>query len=253
MKVVHFVTLMAATLILMVSMPVYASQMDERIESSARESHVFKTYLKHDDIRIQSRDGAVTLTGYVSKESHRTLAGDTVAGLPGVISVENRLHIKSRESTMSSSDLLISDKVQSTLMFHRSVNSEMTRIEVKDGVVTLRGTATSQAQKDLTSEYARDIEGVNDVINKMIVSNATNNSLPSTIVEYMDDVSINSQVNMALLFHRSTSFLHTMSSTKNGVVTLTGRAKNSAEIDLVTKLVSDIHGVRSVNNQMSIR
>ncbi len=254
MKVVYFATLLVATLaLLVVSMPVYASQTDERIESSARESHVFKTYLKHDDIRIQSRDGAVTLTGHVSEESHRTLAMETVAGLPGVISVDNRLNVKGGESTMTHSDLLIRDKVQSTLMLHRSVNAEMTRVEVRDGNVTLLGTATSQAQKDLTSEYARDIEGVNDVKNEMIISNSGDSSFPSSVGEYVDDVSINSQVNMALLFHRSTSFLHTMASTKGGVVTLTGTARNAAEIDLVSKLVSDIHGVRSVNNQMIIR
>ena len=90
-----------------------------------------------------------------------------MAGLPGVTSVDNRLNVKGRESAMTHSDLLIRDKVQSTLMFHRSVNAEMTRIDVKDGVVTLRGTAANQAQKDLTSEYARDVEGVNDVNNEI--------------------------------------------------------------------------------------
>lgn len=254
MKLAHFKTLIAAALaLLVVSMPVYASETDERIESSARESHVFKTYLKHDDIRIQSQDGEVILTGYVSEESHRILARETVAGLPGVISVDNRLNVKDRESSMTRSDLLIRDKVQSTLMFHRNVNAEMTWIDVKDGVVTLRGTATSLAQKDLTSEYARDIEGVIDVNNEMIISSSGDNTFPASVGGYVDDVSINSQVNMMLLFHRSTSFLHTMASTKGGVVTLTGSARNAAEIDLVTKLVSDIHGVRGVNNQMIIR
>ena len=49
---------------------------------------------------------------------------------------------------------------------------------------------------------------------------------------------------MALLFHRSTSALHTKVRTKLGVVTLGGKARNAAEKDLVTKLVKDIHGVK---------
>jgi osmotically-inducible protein OsmY len=52
--------------------------------------------------------------------------------------------------------------------------------------------------------------------------------------------------------HRSTSALHTTVSTSDGVVTLSGIAKNDAEKSLVTKLVTDIKGVNSVNNNMTI-
>jgi len=37
-----------------------------------------------------------------------------------------------------------------------------------------------------------------------------------------------------------------------GVVTLGGKAKNAAERDLATKLISDVHGVKSVVNTMAI-
>jgi hyperosmotically inducible protein len=57
---------------------------------------------------------------------------------------------------------------------------------------------------------------------------------------------------MALLFHRSTSALHTKVETKHGVVTLSGKAKNAAEKDLVSKLITDVKGVKSVKNQMTI-
>jgi hypothetical protein len=39
--------------------------------------------------------------------------------------------------------------------------------------------------------------------------------------------------------------------TKEGVVTLAGKAKNAAEKDLATKLVSDVHGVKKVVNNMT--
>ncbi len=85
MKAIYSIFLMvAAVALLALSVPVHASKMDDRIESSAKKSYVFKTYLKGDDIKIQSRDGVVTLTGTVSEESHKSLAQETVAGLPGV-------------------------------------------------------------------------------------------------------------------------------------------------------------------------
>ena len=90
------VLMMSVVALIVTSMPVYASEMDDRIELSARKSHVFKTYLHGDDIKIQSKNGDVTLTGTVSEESHKLLAHETVAGLPGVKSVDNRLELKVR-------------------------------------------------------------------------------------------------------------------------------------------------------------
>ena len=40
--------------------------------------------------------------------------------------------------------------------------------------------------------------------------------------------------------------------TKHGVVTLSGKAGNAAEKDLASKVVSDVHGVKSVKNRMTI-
>ncbi len=57
---------------------------------------------------------------------------------------------------------------------------------------------------------------------------------------------------MALLFHKSTSAIHTKVQTRYGVVTVSGAADNAAEIQLVTKLAEDINGVKSVRNEMTI-
>ena len=85
MKAKYSVSLIVAVICLLaISISVYASKLDDRIESSARNSHVFKTYLKSDDIKIKSKDGVVTLTGTVSEESHKSLAQETVANLSGV-------------------------------------------------------------------------------------------------------------------------------------------------------------------------
>ncbi len=53
--------------------------------------------------------------------------------------------------------------------------------------------------------------------------------------------------------HRATSAIHTGVTTTDGVVTLTGVAKNDAEKSLVTKLATDINGVTSVINNMTIK
>jgi osmotically-inducible protein OsmY len=251
MKAMVRVALMVASVALLaISMPVRASEMDDRIESSARDSYVFKTYLKGDDIKIQSKDGAVTLTGVVSEESRRGLAKETVAGLPGVKSVDNRLEVKGASPTPNS-DAWLGEKVKATLLFHRNVSASTTEVDVKDGIVTLRGDAASQAQKELTTEYAKDVEGVKDVNNDMTVSKTSEMTM-ARVIGKIDDASITAQIKMTLLFHRSTSALNTKVETNDGVVTMYGKASNAAEKDLVTKLVNDINGVKSVNNRMTI-
>lgn len=243
------VMMVAAVALLALSMPVYASRMDNRIESAARQSYVFKTFLKGDDIKIESNDGAVTLTGTVADNFNKSLAKETLASLPGVKSVDNRLEIKGTPPP-TNSDALLRDKVKYALLFHRSVNVGTTDVNVKDGIVTLRGEAANQAQKNLTAEYARDVEGVKDVNNEMTIGKAPKKK--QTTGSKIDDASITAQVKMTLLYHRSTSALNTSVTTKRGVVTLSGKAKNAAEKDLATKFAIDVNGVKSVKNRMTI-
>ena len=238
-----------SALALILSLPVQASEMDRRIESSARQSYVFKSFLQHDDIKIASRDGIVTLTGIAADDFNKSLAQETVAGLPGVMGVDNRLDIKGAPPT-ANSDAWIASKVKATLVFHGSVSADTTEVDVKNGIVTLRGDAASGAQKELTTEYALDVEGVKEVRNEMTVARTAKNK--KTVGQKFDDASITAQVKMALLYHRSTSALGTKVETNDGVVTLYGKAGNAAEKDLATKFASYIHGVASVKNRMTI-
>jgi hyperosmotically inducible periplasmic protein len=242
--------IMAAGTILVTSTSLRASDTDSRIESSAAKSYVFKTYLKDDSIKTESKDGVVTLTGTVAKASDKSLAQDTVASLPGVISVDNQLQVSGAQPA-EHSDAWISMKVKFALLFHRNVSATGTTVSTKDGIVTLTGQASSLAQKELTTEYAKDVDNVKEVNNDMTIA-LTSTTPDATIGDKIDDASITAQVKSSLLSHRSTSALHTTVSTTDGVVTLSGIAKNDAEKSLVTKLATDINGVTSVINNMTI-
>jgi len=243
--------LVAAGALLLGASALRASDMDDRIESSAKKSYVFKHYLTGDSIKTESKDGAVTLTGTVSEDSHIGLARDTVEGLPGVKSVDNQLTVKGGPPP-EHSDTWVSLKVKSALLFHRNVRATKTDVNVADGVVSLSGEASSLAQKELTTEYAKDVEGVKEVKNNMTIAK-TPAKPEETVGEKIDDASITAQVKGALMSHRSTSALKTKVETADGVVTLSGIAKNAAEKSLVTKLVTDINGVITVVNNMTIQ
>ena len=236
-----------------------ASDMDDRIESSAAKSYVFKTYLKDDRIKTEAKNGVVTLTGTVAVDAHKSLAEDTVASLPGVNHVDNQLTVTG-DQPAEHSDRWISLKVKTALLFHRYVSATGTTVSVKDGIVTLQGEATSLAQKELTAEYAKDVDNVISVKNDMTVagSSATDKTADKaktsagSASEKIDDASITAQVKAALFSHHSTSALHTGVATADGVVTLTGVAKNDAEKSLVSKLANDVTGVTDVINKMTV-
>jgi osmotically-inducible protein OsmY len=251
MKTMFPLTLAAVvSTMLITSAPLRAADTDSRIESSAAKSYTFKTTLKDDSIKTDSKNGVVTLTGTVAEASHKSLAENTVASLPGVVRVDNQL-VVSGEQPAEHSDAWITTKVKTALLFHRNVSATGTTVYTKDGVVTLQGVASSMAQKELTTEYARDIDNVIQVNNEMTIAN-TPATADATAGDKVDDASITAEVKSSLFSHRSTSAMHTGVTTTDGVVTLTGVAKNDAEKSLVTKLATDINGVTSVINNMTV-
>lgn len=233
---------LAAAVLLVNIIPVFASELDTRIESSFKNTYVYKAYLKDERITIVSKDGAVILSGEVLDESHKPMAQDTVEALPGVKSVKNTIVVK-----IDKSDTWLKMKVQTAFVFHSNVNASNTEVSVKDGIVTLRGKAQSPAQKELTAEYTKDVEGVKGVVNEMTLAKGE-----ETIGDKIDDASITAQVKMTLMMHKSTGMLRTGVTTNDGVVSLSGNARNDAEKDLVTKLAEDIKGVSRVINKMSV-
>lgn len=244
--------------VLITSDKAIATEIDDRIEESAKKTYIFLTYLKGEDIRILSKEGHVVLTGTVSDGSNKLLANETVTSLPGVKSVENRLMINTKEPEKQSDAGIIAN-IKVTLLLHRNMNPNGTTISSDNGLITLHGTASSEAQKDLTTEYVKDVEGVNHVNNEMTVK-ATEAKLSETsmsdkieaIADAIDDASITALVRVTLLYHRSTSAFNTNVETKDGQVTLRGIASNAAGKDLATKIASDVHGVKKVINIMTV-
>jgi osmotically-inducible protein OsmY len=240
------------------NIPLFASRTVNPIEASAKQSYVFKTYLKGDDITMQYKGGVVTLIGTVSDESHKLLARETLASLPGVTGVYSKLEEQGKIPSVNT-DVRLMTKVKSILLFHQNVNAAETEVIAKNGTIILRGKAASTAQKDLTTEYAKDVEGVKKVKNEMKVVAAAlkpdktkKRQGLDTTGESIDDASITALVKTTLLYHRSTSTLGITVESKDGVVKLEGKAGSWEEKNLVAKRVIDVPGVKMVFNNMTI-
>ncbi len=223
---------------------------DRKIENAARASYNYRTVL-HDKVDVTALDGVVTLTGRVPDETTKDLAEETVRDLPGVTRVQNNVTVE--PPPPEHSDSWLAFKINSLLLLKSNVSSSNTKVEVKDGVVTLTGTAETVAQKELTENYVRDVAGVKNVNNQLAVQSAPPPPPGRKIGEVMDDAAITTQVKYALLKHESTSALNTRVTTRDGVVTIEGEAENAAEKTLVSRLAQRVPGVKSVTNSMTLK
>jgi osmotically-inducible protein OsmY len=240
--------ILSAGALFLPGMFLHASETDDRIESAAANSYVYKTYLKEDSVKVESESGIVTLTGTVKERFHKSLAADTVEGLPGVKSVNNQLTLK-EETTSDNADRWLCLKVETALLFHADVNFVKTKVSAENGTVVLRGEASDMAERDLATANARDVEGVKSVKNEMTISMTPRR----TMAEKMDDASVTALVKASQMAHFSTSTISTKIKTRDGVVTITGEAKNAAEKNHITKSATGIHGVHKVVNEMTVK
>ncbi len=222
---------------------------DQKIEDAAKASYNYHAVLQ-DRVKVKAQDGVVTLTGTVPDKNQKSLAEDTVADLPGVVSVNDQIEVQ--PPAPEHSDDWIAFRIQTTLLMKAHVSATNTHVDVKNGVVTLTGTAETMAQKELTEVYAQDIDGVKSVKNNLTVE-ASPPAPARSFGDIVDDASITAQVKYQLLTHHSTSALKTKVTTKNGIVSISGEADSDAEKDLVTKLAQNLRGVKSVTNDMTVK
>lgn len=81
---------------------------------------------------------------------------------------------------------------------------------------------------------------------------STDSGSGETMGEKFDDATITSKVKMELMANKGTSALHTDVDTSNGVVTLTGKAKNVSEKELATEVAKKVSGVKKVINDIVV-
>lgn len=225
-----------------------SSDTDRKIEDAAKASYNYRTVLE-DQVKVSVEDGIVTLSGTVQDKDDKALAVDTVENLPGVKAVKNDIKVEPKYPEKSDGWMAL--KIRGRLLVKANVSATATTVAVKDGVVTLGGTADNQAQKELTGLYAKDIDGVQSVNNEIVVNPPA--ATATSIGEKIDDASITAQVKYALLTHKSTHALKTKVTTNEGVVVVTGVASSDAEKSLVSKLAKDVRGVQSVKNEMTVK
>ena len=130
------------------------------------------------DIEVDTVDGRVSLTGDATTQAEKDLASRLAMRTDGVRGVDNKIAVKASTTPNPDnadervSDTWITTKVKSSLLLSNNVDGLDLSVETKDGTVTLTGTATSTAERDLAVEIAKDIKGVKGVNASAVKINA---------------------------------------------------------------------------------
>ncbi|MDN4502976.1 BON domain-containing protein [Alteromonadaceae bacterium BrNp21-10] len=173
-------SLLIATVICSISLSAYAENnwkdgaKDAWIDGKAESTLLFNSNLNSFDINTDVKDGVVILTGKVDSNVDKALAEELVLSLDGVSDVDNSLTVMSANSSDQDSELMqdlkdskVEAVVKTRLLFESEVSGLDIEVEVENGVVTLKGSVDTNAERDLAVTIAQNTNDVDKVINNL--------------------------------------------------------------------------------------
>ena len=151
------------------------SMSDDEIRDHMRGALTQESALNGLDINIEVRDGVVDLEGQVWSLSHKRLAGVLAWWIPGVLDVINSIEVNPPEED---SDGELSDAVRLALEKDRLVDAQSLKVSTNGYVVTLEGVTGCAAEREAAEDDAWFTWGVNDVVNNIVIDEASIHKLP---------------------------------------------------------------------------
>jgi osmotically-inducible protein OsmY len=127
-------------------------------------------------------------------------------------------------------------------------------VEVEQGTAVLKGKVENQVDKDLATQIAGDIEGINKVDNQLQIdpAEAAEPGTKATMAQRFDDATLTATIKSKLLWNSVTEGLNIQVSADKGAVTLKGQASDANAKLLAGSLASNTDGVTEVNNLISL-
>ena len=120
--------------------------------------------LKESNIDVTSFNGVVLLTGQVSDNDLRNLAGRTAQQVHSVRQVYNEIQVRGTTSVLArTSDTWLTTKVKGALLADKEVDSGRIKVVTENGVVYLMGLLTRQEAEN-AAEKTRTVGGVQKVV-----------------------------------------------------------------------------------------
>jgi len=153
---------------------------DAWIDGKAETVLLMNTNLNNFDINTDVKNGKVVLTGKVNSDLDKELAEELVISLDGVTDVDNNLTVvkdmdaKTTDADMDTDDNDLTDAKITTVittrfLFDSEVDGTDIDVDTDNGVVKLKGSVESEAEKQLAVKIAKNAEDVRDVVDELTI------------------------------------------------------------------------------------
>jgi hyperosmotically inducible protein len=204
------------------------------------------------DIKAETSQGDVTLTGQVPSAEVSNVAGAIVQDTAGVKLVHNNLVINPQAERNPETERLgarVADLELKTVIgdsFSQSLELKDKHIDVqvKDRIVTLGGALETDAQKSSADQLSWQASGVQGVMNNIRVTSDV--ATPETA-----DEKIAKRVEFELYSTKAVSLKTMQVTVDDGTATLTGNVNSRAERLLAEKIALSVDGIRKVIDNLA--
>ena len=142
---------------------------DSVITSSVKSALLADATIKSFDLQVETRKGAVLLSGFVDSQAQIDQALAVTRSVTGVTEVQNSVTLKGTPSTMGAKvdDAVITSSVKTALMAEPGIKSFDISVLTYKGEVQLSGFVNNQGQIDQATRIARSTEGASSVKNEL--------------------------------------------------------------------------------------
>jgi osmotically-inducible protein OsmY len=209
---------------------------DEHLRDLVLNQLAWEPLILANDIAVNAKDGAVTLTGTVGTWHEKCTAATAAAAVHGVKAVANDIEVK----TSGRSDSEIARDIVELFRIDTTIPQDRIRVIVSDGTVTLEGIVDCHYQRTDACECAGKVSGVRVVNNKILIK-----SSPST-------AAVKAKITEAL---RRSARIRTKNIevlSDGGVVTLSGNVRSLVEREAAEKAAWAAPGVTHVIDRLAI-
>jgi osmotically-inducible protein OsmY len=190
-------------------------------------------------IAVEAHDGKVILRGTVGSPREKHEARRAAERVHGVVEVQNDLEVRLMDDQKRADAEIRADVLQALAL--DGVVPPTIDANVKDGVVTLTGTAGWQHQRDEAVYIASSIVGALDVADEIQLAHPTPS--PEGIRELIE---------RAWRRNASLEADHLSIETASGTVTIGGAVRSWVEHDEAIEAAWAVPGVRQVHDQLNV-